>query len=206
MAFHDDRLPPVVEQGATMGPRFNTGVLTTASGAEYRIQNHAQERLGANLASGLRNRADMDALRAHFRARRGRLHSFPFKDWSDFATARQQIGTTNGSAAAFPLFKRYISGGYIYDRLITKPVVATVLVYVADVLIGRGGGASQYQVSRTTGIVTLGATLAATTGATVEARCEFDVPVRYDLDDMDVELRTYQSHRWANISVIEVPE
>ena len=38
----------------------------------------------------------------------------------------------------------------------------------------------------------------------VELQCEFDVPVRFDTDDMDVELRTLFSQRWGSIRLIEV--
>ena len=38
----------------------------------------------------------------------------------------------------------------------------------------------------------------------VELQCEFDVPVRFDTDDMDVELRTLFSQRWSSIRLIEV--
>lgn len=206
MAFHDDRLPPVVETGARIITRFNTTIATTASGAERRNQNWSQGRLAADLASGLRRRADMDGLRAHFRARAGRTHSFPFKDLGDFTLVRQAIGATDGSTATFQIYKRYSSGGVVHDRIITKPVTGTVFVWVNNAPITLGAGAGQAQVSRTTGIVTLGTTLRATTGQAVEVACEFDVPVRYDTDDMDLELRTWESSRWGNIQVIEVRE
>ncbi len=55
-----------------------------------------------------------------------------------------------------------------------------------------------------TGIITLGATLVALAAKPVEVLCEFDVPARFDTDDIEVSLRTYHSGEWADIPIIEV--
>lgn len=204
MSFHDVRLPEQIELGATGGPTWSTQIVSTAGGAERRNVNWSQARRTYNVASGLRTRADMATLLAFWHARQGRAFGFRFKDWADFEMPRQAIGTTNGSLAAFPIFKRYTSGGVNHDRAITRPVSGTVRCWQNGVERTIGAGGTQFQVSLSTGVITLGATLAATTGQAVEASCEFDVPVRFDVDDMDLELRTFASQRWGNIRLIEV--
>lgn len=54
------------------------------------------------------------------------------------------------------------------------------------------------------GIITRGTTLATTTAQAVKVSCEFDVPVRFDMDDMELELRTFASQCRGKIRVIEV--
>ena len=185
MSFHDIRLPEAVEVGATGGPGWSTQIVTTAGGAERRNANWSQARRSYNLASGLRTRADMATLLA-------------------FWQPRQAIGTTNGSTASFQITKRYSSSGVNHDRIITRPVSGTVRCWQNGVERSLGGGATQFAVNLATGVITLGATLAATTGQAVEVSCEFDVPVRFDMDDMELELRTYAAQRWGNIRLIEI--
>lgn len=204
MSFHDVRLPEQIELGATGGPTWSTQIIATAGGAERRNANWSQARRSYNLASGLRTRADMATLLAFWHARQGRAFGFRFKDWADFEMPRQSLGTTNGSQAAFPIFKRYSSGGVHHDRLITRPVSGTVRCWQNGVERSLGGGPTQFAVNLSTGVITLGSTLAATTGQAVEISCEFDVPVRFDMDDMELELRTFASQRWGNIRLIEI--
>ena len=77
---------------------------------------------------------------------------------------------------------------------------------VADAAITLGAGAGQFQVDLATGIVTLGSTLAATTGQAIEAACEFDVPARFDVDDLALVLRSHEIGEWSDIPVVEIRE
>ena len=90
-----------------------------------------------------------------------------------------------------------------YDRTIAKPVAGTVQVWVNNVAIAEGVGAGEFAVDTATGIVTLGSTLAAQSGTTVEAACEFDVPVRFNLDKMNVTIAFHDIYDWP-VPVIEI--
>ncbi len=204
MTFHELRLPEAIELGAIGGPGWSTQIVTTAGGAERRNANWSQARRSYNLASGLRSRADMATLLAFWHARQGRAFGFRFKDFSDFELPRQSIGSTHGSQTEFQIFKRYSSGGVHHDRTITRPVSGTLRCWQNGVERALGGGPTQFAVNLTTGLLILGATLAATTGQAIEVACEFDVPVRFDMDDVELELRTFASQRWGNIRLIEI--
>ncbi|MFQ3623826.1 MAG: DUF2460 domain-containing protein [Acetobacteraceae bacterium] len=206
MTFHDVRFPPIIGEGATGGAGFATLIATTASGHEVRTRLWSQDRGRWDVSSGLRKRDDFATLFAFFRARQGRAFAFRFKDFADFELARQQIGTTNGSQAAFPIFKRYSSGGQTQDRSLTKPVAGTVRCWVNAVERMTGSGGTQFQVNVLTGVVTLGATLAATSGQAVEVSCDFDVPARFDTDELPFTLETYHRGVWRDIPVVEVRE
>ncbi|GIX11605.1 DUF2460 domain-containing protein [Elioraea sp.] len=204
MAFHDVRFPDKIALGATGGPLWSTNVVTTAGGHERRNQNWAASRGRWNVGSGLKTRVDLETLIAFFRARRGRAFAFRFKDWSDFAMPRQQIGTTDGSTATFQIAKTYTSGPSSQVRAIQLPVAGTVRCWVDGTERTLGGGVLQFQVNTVTGVITLGTGLRSPAGMPVEASCEFDVPARFDADELGLTLENFFQGQWPDITVIEV--
>lgn len=87
----------------------------------------------------MRSLEDIDTLIAFFEARRGQLHGFRWKDWSDYRSCGsnadpahddQVIGTGDGVTTEFQLCKTYQSGDASYAREIRKPVLGTVRVGV----------------------------------------------------------------------------
>lgn len=204
MAFHNIRLPDDVERGAIGGPEFNVTIASGFSGFEKRNANWEQSRGSWDISYGVQDKIGYTRILDFWFARGGPLHSFPFKDWSDFNVARQNIGTTNGTLNTFQIFKRYTSGAFTHDRTIEKPVSGTVRVWVNDIEITLGAGAGQFQVDLLTGIITLGSTLAAQNGTAVEVECEFNVPVRFDQQKLDIRLLFEQAGNIPNIIVLEV--
>ena len=196
MAFHAVRFPLDVALGARGGPERATDVVTLASGREERNARWAHSRRRWNAGYGVKSRADMQAVLAFFEERRGRFHSFLWRDGLDHSADGQAIGTGNGVLTAFQLVKRYGASFDPYVRSITKPVVATVRVWVAGVETMSG-----WSVSGTTGIVTFD--VAPASGA-ITASFEFDVPVRFDTDRLDIELSSFDAADAPNIPVIEV--
>jgi uncharacterized protein (TIGR02217 family) len=206
MAFHDLQFPSLIAEGAEGGPEYSTAVIESSGGREQRNANWSTARYRFNVATGLQDESDYATLLAFFHACRGRLNAFRFKDYSDFTMARQTIGTTDGSDATWPLFKSYVSGATTTNRTITRPVAGTVRVWVDNVARTLGAGGSEFQVNLSTGVITLGATLAALTGKAIEAACEFDVPARFDTDSMPMTLRAFQIGEWSQIPVVEIRE
>lgn len=206
MAFHDIRFPDSIAQGAQITPAFSTAVVMSSGGTEQRIGNWSLARRSFNVGTGLRRRVDMDTLLAFWIARAGRLHSFRFRDWSDYAMARGTIGTTNGTLATWQIIKTYSSGPTSVTRPITKPVSGTVRCWVNAVERTIGAGATQFQVNLATGVITLGATLAATSGQAIEAQCDFDVHARFDTDEMALTQRSFDIGEFPDVPVLEVIE
>lgn len=206
MSFHDVRFPDSIAEGAEGGPSYSTSVVTTSGGYEQRQANWAVGRGTWNVGTGLKDEADIAITIAFFRARRGRLNSFRFKDWSDYELARQAIGTTDGTDATWQVFKNYTSGPTTVARPLTKLVSGTVRCWVNASEITLGAGAGEFTVDLATGMITLGATLAATTGQVIEAECEFDVPARFDIDRLGLRLQTFRIGDVPDIPIIEVME
>jgi uncharacterized protein (TIGR02217 family) len=205
MAFHEVRFPDNISRGARGGPERRTQIVELASGDEERNASWANSRRRYDVAYGIRRADDLAAVVAFFEARNGRLHGFRYKDWADYKSALpslaitatdQQIGTGTGSLQTFQLAKRYTSGPQTWVRTITKPVTGTVRV-----ALGMVEQMSGWTVDTTTGVVTF--TTAPANGVIVRAGFEFDVPVRFDSDTLDV---TLDFERLGSITAIPLLE
>lgn len=201
MSFHEVRLPARLAFGSTGGVERRTEVVTLASGFERRSSPWANGRRRYLIGAGVRSLDDAAVLVAFFEARRGRLHGFRFKDFADFkscspsgtpAATDQAIGTGDGETVAFQLVKAY--GDMARD--ITKPVTGMVLVAVGGV------AAVDFTVDTATGIVTLDEPPAE--DAAVTAGFEFDTPVRFDTDRIDVTLEGFDAGRLVAVPLVEV--
>ena len=143
---------------------------------------------------------------AFFEARNGRLHGFRFKDWADHksclpsgtpAPTDQVIGTGDGTTTAFQLVKRYASGAQSWTRTVAKPVTGTVGIALAGVEQLSG-----WSVDTTTGVVTF--TAAPGSGLAITAGFEFDAPVRFDTDVLDVTLDLERLGSITSIPLLEL--
>lgn len=205
--FHEARLPARLAFGCTGGIERRTEVVTLASGFERRSSPWALGRRRYLIATATRPLDEVAELVAFFEARRGRLAGFRFRDIADFKScapsgqptaADQPIGTGDGTRKVFQLAKTYGGGAEAVVRPIAKPVAATVKVAVAGVALAAGA----FSVDATTGLVTLAAAPAA--GVEVSAGFEFDTPVRFDLDRLDVTLEGFAAGRVAACALVEV--
>jgi uncharacterized protein (TIGR02217 family) len=205
MAFHEVRFPDDISRGARGGPERRTQVVELASGDEERNASWVDSRRRYDAAYGIRRGDDLAAVVAFFEARNGRLHGFRWKDWGDFKTSLpstpvtpidQTLGTGDGDTETFQLVKRYESGAQAWVRRIVKPVAGTVRVALAGTEALSG-----WSVNTTTGFVAFDA--APVAGVLVTAGFEFDVPVRFDTDRLDV---TWDLDRLGSIASIPLVE
>ena len=205
MAFHEVRFPDDISRGARGGPERRTQVVELASGDEERNASWADSRRRYDAAYGIRRADDLAAVIAFFEARNGRLHGFRWKDWGDYRSGLpstpvtsidQTLGTGDGATTAFQLVKRYESGAQAWTRRIGKPVAGTVRISRAGVEATSG-----WTVDAATGVVTFATAPAA--GVLVTAGFEFDVPVRFDTDRLDV---TWDLDRLGSIASIPLVE
>mgnify|MGYP003635917544 FL=1 len=203
MAFHEVCLPARLAFGSTGGVERRTEVVTLGSGFERRSTPWAQGRRRYLIGANLRSLDDMATLTAFFEARRGRLYGFRFRDFADFkscapggvaAATDQTLGTGDGTTTVFPLGKAY--GDLV--RPITKAVAGSVRVAVAGIELD---GAA-FSVEATTGRVILAVAPAA--GVTVTAGFEFDTPVRFDADRVEVTLESFGAGRMVAMPLIEI--
>lgn len=221
MAFHDIRLPSDIERGAVGGPMFKTTVLELSSGFEKRNIDWSQTRGEWDVGYGLLNKfeqaagdLDINELTAFFYTQEGRAHSFRFKDWADFAIGNfsdpvndhQDIGLGDDARVDFQAFKRYISGATTYDRTITKLLSNLVVLLDNVVQIIT----TDYTVNLNTGVITF-VTAPASTGGTgpggeevVAIATEFDNHVRFDTDQLQINMEIFNVGSWPNIPIVEL--
>lgn len=208
MSFHDIRFPSGLSFGAAGGPERRTEIVTLANGFEERNTpwEHSLRRYDAGL--GLRSPDDLETVIAFFEARRGPLQGFRWKDWADWRSAPpslslspfdQRIGTGDGVTRSFQLVKAYRSGQQSYLRPIAKPVAGTVLLALGGDPKVEG---AEVSVDPALGRVTFA--LAPDIGAEITAGFEFDVPVRFDTERIQVSMASFDAGEIPSIPVVEV--
>lgn len=157
MAYLTEPFPDRIAYGATGGPGYQTEVVIVASGHEKRNATWAQARGRWDVSQGVKDEADMAALIAYFRACRGRTHTFPFRDYTDYetTTANGALGTGNGTGGpAYQLQKVYTAGGQTERRPISKPDPVGIVVRRNGTPVTLGAAAGQIAIDYQTGIVT----------------------------------------------------
>jgi len=209
MALHAVRFPAGISLGATGGPERRTEIVVLGSGAEERNSRWADSKRSYNAGYGIKSVDDLHAVIAFFEERRGRLHGFRWKDWADYKSCPpsgtpsaldQQIGVGDGETPAFQLTKTYGSSFAPWTRTITQPVAGTVLVAVD----GAAQAPERFAVNLATGMVTFAVEHIPAEGAAVTAGFEFDVPVRFDTDQLEINLGQIEAGSIPHIPIVEI--
>lgn len=210
MSFHEVRFPTGISLGASGGPERRTEIVLLGSGHEERNARWAHSRRRYDAGYGVKTLNQLHEVIQFFEERRGRLYGFRWKDRTDFkscapqatpAATDQAVGTGNGAAASFQLRKTYGSGFAPYARDISKPVAGTVLVAVDGVAQAEG---EDYVLDAASGIVTFLPGHEPGEGLPVTAGFEFDVPVRFDTDELRIDLTAFEAGRIPNIPLVEI--
>jgi len=206
--FHEVRFPLDVSLGSRGGPVRRTDIVTLASGREHRNSRWASSRRRYDAGLGVRTIDALHAVIGFFEERRGRLYGFRFRDRTDWRSGPpsadpspvdQRIGTGDGQARDFQLVKTYGASFAPYVRTIAKPVGGSVRVAVdgAEQEVGAA-----FNCDPATGLVTFVAPPPA--GAVVTAGYAFDVPVRFDTDELDIDLSAFEAGAIPQIPLIEI--
>lgn len=202
-AFEDVSFPLALGREVAVEPAFRTAIVTTANGVEQRNAEWADARLGFDAGPGVRSEADLQALLAFFRARRGAAVGFRLEDPFDHSSSGmtgvpgamdQLLGEGDGVRTGFQLIKDY--GGQI--RRITRPVPDSVLVSVDGEALESGW-------TLAVGGVILFAEPPAE-GVPVRAGYRFDVPVRFAEDRLSLNRATFLAGEAPSVPLIEIRE
>ena len=208
MQFHEVRFPAALSFGSVGGPERRTDIVTLSNGFEERNTPWSHSRRRYDAGVGLRAMDDVDEVLSFFEARRGQMHAFRWKDWSDYKSCKpsetvasedQKIGYGDGVQVEFPLSKTYRSGGASYTRLITKPVSGTVVVSIDGDPQNEG---VHFEVDLERGVIIF--ERAPDEDREITAGFEFDVPVRFDTDRIHTSAANFQAGEVPSIPVVEV--
>lgn len=208
-SFHDVRFPLAISFGATGGPERRNEIVTLTSGRERRNARFADSRRHYDAGTGVRSLDDLYEVLAFFEARRGSLHAFRFHDPFDGKSCRpdaaacatdQLLGMGTGSRSRFALVKSYGEGADAYARPIARPVAGTLLVTVNDVAVPP----ADFAFDDAAGEIVFAAGHLPGNGKAVRAGYEFDVPVRFDTERLEVSLTAFRAGQIPAIPLIEV--
>jgi uncharacterized protein (TIGR02217 family) len=205
-AFHEVLFPTDISKGSRGGPIRRTDVVTLRSGFEERNSIWANSRRRYDASYGIKTYSQLESVLAFFEERRGRLYGFRWRDWLDYrsstattpiAATDQLIGTGDGATTTFQLKKTYGSVHAPWARVINKPVAGSLTIALGGVPQAAG-----WSIDGTTGLVTFAA--APAPGVAVTAGFEFDVPARFDTDQIEVDLDHFQIGSIQSVPIVEV--
>jgi uncharacterized protein (TIGR02217 family) len=209
MAFHDIRFPSDISRGAHGGPERRTDIVVLGSGAEERNARWADSRRAYNAGYGIKSLDELNAVIAFFEERRGRLYGFRWRDHLDWKSCApeqttvatdQLLGVGTGTQANFPLIKTYGRSFAPWARVISKPTPSTVVLAVDGVIQLP----THVSTDHSSGLVTFSTGHIPPAGSQITAGFEFDVPVRFDTDRLDINMQGFRHGAIPSIPVVEI--
>ncbi|MEZ5841434.1 MAG: DUF2460 domain-containing protein [Hyphomicrobiales bacterium] len=209
-AFHEVRFPLDIALGSLGGPERRTEIVTLSTGHEERNTRWADSRRRYNAGYGVKSLAQLHTVLDFFEERRGRLSGFRWKDRADDRSCPpgtapgpldQTIGEGDGTRLQFQLAKTYGAAFSPWRRTITKPVLGTVRVAVNGVEQAEG---VDFTSDWTTGLVTFAPASVPPAGAMISAGFEFDVPVRFDTDYLEIDHDAFAAGAIPSIPLVEI--
>jgi uncharacterized protein (TIGR02217 family) len=196
MAFLDIRFPVNIAYGAVGGPGYSTDVVTLNSGFENRNQNWSVARCMYDAAKGCKTDQDRIDLIKFFRVAKGKMHSFRWRDFSDYEVLTGEGTLTALGGGTFQLVKQYTNAAGTENRTITLPINAVVKQGSTTLVLN-----THYTLSLTTGVLTI---IGSPTPAPDSWTGEFDVPARFDTDQLRLVIEDLEYFKSQNIPIVEV--
>ena len=181
MSFIDESLLDRVAYGFSGGPTWSTTRVKLISG---RTKRNAERSLPLHRFTAPFNNIrpeHRDIIVDSYMACLGPVHSFRFKDYSDFELLDVVMGTAIGGGEDMQIVKPYTFGAQTVNRKITKPLAGITLTE-DDVPLA-------HTIDLLTGIVTFTSTV----GKVIRVTGEFDVPVYFDEDNLDFSFETWEA-------------
>lgn len=194
--FNETRLLDCVAYGSQFGQEFSTRIVTLRNGVERRNANWSMPLGRYGIIYQALEPQDHVKVRGAHMASLGSSIPFRFKDWSDYQADGEVIGTGTGVEQTIQLVKSYPFGPISLQRIIKKPVFDLVTLFADDVELSSS-------VDFTTGLVTF----TASPGSVITWSGEFDVPVRFESDRLDVDPLARYSNDFllsADVGLVEV--
>lgn len=136
MSYINLEFPVCLAMGAVGGPVWKTAVAENEGGFEQRDQAWSRSKQSYDVSTAVRSIDEYRLALDHFNQVRGRLHSFPFKDFLDYEVQGAEGVVVYVEPGVYQLAKRYGSSNPYY-RKITRPVDAVVNAGALDPSTGR---------------------------------------------------------------------
>lgn len=200
-------MPSHVAFGSSGGPEYRTEIVQTASGHEYRNSLWRTPLRRYNITSGRRPLADIQAFANFFNARSGRLYGFLWRDWFDDKSSLQGpihpedqvLAPAGTSRQLFNLVKLYENNSAHSVRRILKPRRENFKLAINGELKAIN---QDFTLDTQVGQVQFRTPIAS--DARITAGFEFYVPVRFDVDALDVELISFDAGYLPSVPMVEI--
>ena len=208
-SFHEVQFPTDFALGSSGGPIRQTEIITLGSGKEQRNARWAHSRRRYNAGYGIKTLADLQEVIEFFEERRGRLYGFRFRDPIDFKSSKgssettaidQVIGTGDSVQKKFKLIKTYGKDEASYERQIHKPIIDSVKVSLNNAQISS----ENFSIDYTNGFIEFNADAIPGNGVKIKAGFQFDIPVRFDADEISVNLTHFEAGDIPSIPLVEL--
>jgi uncharacterized protein (TIGR02217 family) len=186
--FSEDRLDLGIHYGTTSSYRYSTTILVNSQGQEQRNANWCQPLGKYQIGSKSLDRTELDTLIQFHKDRRGAYEAFRFRDWVDYQAINQFLGLGTGTRTVFQLVKTYSIGPYSIQRPIHKPLL-NATIYL------NGNNVANWELDTATGILTFD--FPPVLGDIITADFEFDIPVRFEVDEINNRFEAYQDEDTA---------
>ncbi len=208
MSFHEIRFPTAISRGAQGGPERRTDVVVLGSGYEERNSRWANSRRSYNAGYGVRSLDALHEVIAFLRSVAA-AHGFRWRDHADWKSGPPSAVTTpldqvigTGSRAGLTFQLKRLTAFH------TPPSCARSQACGGHGE-NRGGGRDTnrghaFRCRCRHGTCHVRGRRSATDGAIVTAGFEFDVPVRFDTDKLEINLSGFQSGAIPSIPVVEI--
>lgn len=186
-AFVEERFPDCVSFGTQGGPGFKTNVFQFDSGIVSVDQEWDRLRARYSVTFETASPEEIQLVEDFFYICKGRGIGFRFKDWQDYQIVDQNVAVGDGITNSFPVFKRYQSGDTQYDRPIKKPLKVSADGTDMHVTVNGVTQTIDTDVFVNESLGTLNFSTPPEVGSLIKiAYGEFDVPVRFDTDTLDI--------------------
>jgi len=207
--FHHVRFPTDISFGCTSSVERRTEIVALGSGHEHRNQRWAKSRRSYDIGYGIKDIAALHQVASFFEAPRGALIGFLFRDpidWKsgfpgeDVSPFDQEIGIGDSNLAKFNLRKTYGTSGLGYQREIYKPVQESLRVAVDDVELTLGGEVALIDGNT----LEFNSSHVPQEGQVITAGFEFDVPVRFSADELNINIANFNAGEIPSIQLQEI--
>ncbi len=183
--FSNELFPLQLSYAVSGGPEFTTTIHESVNGRESRCVARSVPIYRFDISYEILSKEEREELMNFYVAHMGRAISFRFRDVNDnYAECEQEVVNGRGE-----LYKSYLVGSQLVRRRIMLPYNCKFFVDGAEVAA---------EVNELTGEFSIESNIAC---ATVTAKFNFDVPVRFDSDSLSLGSTHATS---ADISLVEV--
>jgi uncharacterized protein (TIGR02217 family) len=156
-------------------------------------------------------RTDIDTILQLHAVQEGKTHGFRFQldgdhligDPDNPTTDNTSIGTGDGAETQFQALRRYTFGAQSYTRPIVKIEASSYTVLIDNVAQTEGGG-SDYTIDINTGVITFNVAPAMSEDVQLQLAAKFDVPVRFDVDILDIDYELASLGEIPSIPIVEL--